>query len=145
MVGALTAGALSDRLGRRRGYRYLLVGRITADGRIPGGPWRSRPYFLILLALGFSVLSMMPVLMAMMQEQFPENRALANGIFLGFSFVIQAIATVFLGLLGDRFGLRPAYIFAAIIPLVGLPWSCCCRKGSSAQSCEARTCWWMMR
>jgi FSR family fosmidomycin resistance protein-like MFS transporter len=119
MVGALTAGALSDRLGRRRVIAtsllitpplmlaFLLIGGLA---RIP-----------ILLALGFGVLSMMPVLMAMMQEQFPENRALANGIFLGFSFIIQATATVFLGVLGDRFGLYSAYIFAAIVPLIGLP------------------------
>ena len=75
----------------------------------------------ILLALGFTALSLMPVLMAMMQEQFPENRALANGIFLGFSFVIQATATVILGMLSDHFGMRSAYIFAAVIPLIGLP------------------------
>jgi len=119
MVGALTAGALSDRMGRRRviAISLLVASPLMGAFLVVGGLAR----IPILLALGFSALSMMPVLMAMMQEQFPENRALANGIFLGFSFVIQAIATVFLGLLGDRFGLRPAYIFAAIIPLVGLP------------------------
>ena len=119
MVGALTAGALSDQLGRRRVIALslliaspLMAAFLVFDGfaRIP-----------ILLALGFTALSLMPVLMALMQEQFPENRALANGIFLGFSFVIQAVATVILGLLSDRFGMRTAYVFAALIPLVGLP------------------------
>jgi FSR family fosmidomycin resistance protein-like MFS transporter len=119
MVGALTAGALSDQLGRRRVIALslliaspLMAAFLVFDGfaRIP-----------ILLALGFTALSLMPVLMALMQEQFPENRALANGIFLGFSFVIQAVATVVLGVLSDRFGMRSAYVFAALIPLVGLP------------------------
>jgi MFS family permease len=54
-------------------------------------------------------------------ETRPENRALANGVFLGFNFIIQSTATVILGMLGDRFGLRTAYVFAAIIPLMGLP------------------------
>ena len=119
MVGALTAGSLSDRLGRRRviALSLLISSPLMVAFLVVGGLAR----IPILLALGFSVLSMMPVLMAMMQEQFPENRALANGIFLGFGFVIQATATVLLGMLGDRFGLHSAYIFAAIIPLVGLP------------------------
>ena len=119
MVGALTAGALSDRLGRRRviAISLLVASPLMGAFLVAGGLAR----FPILVALGFTALSMMPVLMAMMQEQFPENRALANGIFLGFSFIIQAIATVMLGMLADRFGLRPAYVFAAIIPLVGLP------------------------
>jgi MFS transporter, FSR family, fosmidomycin resistance protein len=119
MVGALTAGSLSDRLGRRRviASSLLISSPLMAAFLVVGGLAR----IPILLALGFSVLSMMPVLMALMQEQFPENRALANGIFLGFNFVIQATATVLLGMLGDRFGLYSAFIFAAIIPLVGLP------------------------
>jgi MFS transporter, FSR family, fosmidomycin resistance protein len=119
MVGALTAGAMSDRLGRRRviTISLLVASPLMVAFLLTGGLAR----IPILLALGFSALSMMPVLMALMQEQFPENRALANGIFLGFSFVIQSTATVLLGVLGDRFGLRTAYIFAAIIPLVGLP------------------------
>jgi FSR family fosmidomycin resistance protein-like MFS transporter len=119
MVGALTAGALSDRLGRRRviTISLLVASPLMGAFLVFSGPAR----IPILLALGFTALSLMPVLMAMMQEQFPENRALANGIFLGFSFVIQATATVILGLLSDRFGMRSAYIFAAVIPLVGLP------------------------
>ncbi len=136
MVGALTAGALSDRLGRRRviAISLLVASPLMGAFLVVGGLAR----IPILLALGFSALSMMPVLMAMMQEQFPENRALANGIFLGFSFVIQATATVFLGLLGDRFGLRPAYIFAAIIPLVGLPLVRRLPQRSSTRFAEAR-------
>jgi MFS transporter, FSR family, fosmidomycin resistance protein len=119
MAGALTAGALSDRLGRRRVITIslliaspLMLAFLVVDGlaRVP-----------ILFALGFTALSIMPVLMALMQEHFPENRAMANGIFLGFGFVIQSIATVIMGMLGDRFGLRSAYLVAAIIPLVGLP------------------------
>jgi FSR family fosmidomycin resistance protein-like MFS transporter len=119
MVGALTAGALSDRLGRRRviTISLLVASPLMGAFLVFSGPAR----IPILLALGFTALSLMPVLMAMMQEQFPENRALANGIFLGFSFIIQATATVILGMLSDRFGMRSAYIFAAVIPLVGLP------------------------
>jgi MFS transporter, FSR family, fosmidomycin resistance protein len=128
MVGALAAGAMSDRLGRRRVITIsllvaspLMVAFLLAGGlaRVP-----------ILLGLGFTSLAIMPVLMALMQEQFPENRALANGVFLGFNFIIQSTATVILGMLGDHFGLRSAYVFAAIIPLIGLPLVRLLPKGS---------------
>jgi FSR family fosmidomycin resistance protein-like MFS transporter len=119
MVGALTAGALSDRLGRRRVITMsLMVASPLMVAFLLVGGFARLP---ILIALGFTSLSLMPVLMALMQEQFPENRALANGIFLGFNFILQSTATVIMGLMGDHFGLRSAYIFAAIIPLVGLP------------------------
>ena len=128
MVGALTAGAMSDRLGRRRVITLsllvaspLMVAFLLAGGlaRVP-----------ILLALGFTSLAIMPVLMALMQEQFPENRALANGVFLGFNFIIQSIATVIMGVMGDHFGLRSAYVLAAILPLIGLPLVQLLPKGS---------------
>jgi FSR family fosmidomycin resistance protein-like MFS transporter len=119
MAGALTAGALSDRLGRRRVIAIsLLIASPLMLAFLAAGGLARVP---ILFALGFTALSIMPVLMALMQEHFPENRALANGIFLGFGFVIQSLATVIMGLVGDRYGLRTAYLFAAIVPLIGLP------------------------
>jgi FSR family fosmidomycin resistance protein-like MFS transporter len=119
MVGALTVASLSDRLGRRRVLSISLAAAtpLMAAFLVFGGPAR----LPTLLALGFTVMSIMPVIMALLQETFPENRALANGIFLGFSFVIQATATLLLGLMSDRFGLRAAYIFSALMPLAGLP------------------------
>lgn len=119
MAGALTVGSLSDRLGRRRLLAITLATAppLMAAFLVFSGPAR----FSTLLALGFTAVSIMPLIMALLQESFPENRALANGIFLGFNFMLQAVATVFLGLLGDRFGLRAAYIFSAIAPLAGLP------------------------
>jgi FSR family fosmidomycin resistance protein-like MFS transporter len=138
MVGALTAGALSDRLGRRRVITMsllvaspLMVAFLLVSGfaRLP-----------ILIALGFTSLSLMPVLMALMQEQFPENRALANGIFLGFNFILQSTATVIMGLVGDHFGLRSAYMFAAIIPLVGLPLVRLLPSGNRRAEVEGHAC-----
>ncbi len=119
MVGSLTAGTMSDRLGRRRviTISLLIASPLMIAFLLAGGLAR----LPILLALGFTSLAIMPVLMALMQEQFPENRALANGVFLGFNFIIQSTATVIMGVTADRFGLRSAYVFAAIIPLIGLP------------------------
>jgi FSR family fosmidomycin resistance protein-like MFS transporter len=119
MVGALAAGALSDRWGRRlilfismATTTPLMLAFLASHGleRVP-----------ILLALGFSALAVIPVLMALLQESFPENRALANGLYLGLNFLIQAGATIVIGALGDRFGLRIAFTACALAPLPGLP------------------------
>jgi len=62
-----------------------------------------------------------PVLMALVQESFPENRALANGVYMAVSFVIQSGAVVIMGAIGDLFGLRLAYTASAVILLAGVP------------------------
>jgi FSR family fosmidomycin resistance protein-like MFS transporter len=75
----------------------------------------------ILLVLGFTALSITPVMMALVQESAPENRALANGIYMALSFVTRSAVVVVIGAMGDRFGLRLAFTASALIPLLGLP------------------------
>jgi len=74
------------------------------------------------LLLGFTGLSITPVIMALVQESFPENRVLANGLYMAMSFTIRPVAVVALGALGDLSGLRLAFIASAVVPLLlGLP------------------------
>jgi len=60
-------------------------------------------------------------MMALLQENFPENRALVNGIYLGLSFLTNAAATVILGALADGYSMRTAFTLSAAIPLLGVP------------------------
>ncbi len=119
MVGALTAGSLSDRLGRRRilAVAMALASPLMAAFLLAHGSVR----LPILVALGMCALSIMPVMMALLQENFPENRALVNGIYLGLSFLTNAAATVILGALADAFSLRMAFTLSAAVPLLGVP------------------------
>jgi FSR family fosmidomycin resistance protein-like MFS transporter len=59
--------------------------------------------------------------MALVQESYPENRAMANGLYMALSFVIRSGAVVALGAVGDLAGLRTAFAVSAIVPLLGLP------------------------
>jgi len=119
VVGAFLGGALSDTLGRRR--ILFLAQLVTAlfvliflnvDG------WLRFP---LLLILGFSLLSLTPVIMALVQENFPQNRALANGVYMAMSFVIRALAILLIGTIGDEFSLRTAFYFSSGLMLLGLP------------------------
>ncbi|RME73323.1 MAG: MFS transporter [Chloroflexi bacterium] len=117
--GALTSGTLSDRLGRRRvllvttlSSSLLMLWFLNATG------WMLVP---ILLALGFTALSVTPVILAVVQEQMPENRAMANGLFLSMAFMIRSAAAFVVGWLGDMMGLRQAFLWAAIVSLGSVP------------------------
>jgi len=119
VVGALLGGTISDRLGRRW---VLLASMVTTPLlmfvflAVKG--WVQFP---LLLILGFTSLSVTPVIMALVQESFPENRALANGVYMALGFVLRSGVIVVMGAMGDLFGLRWAFTASAFITLLGIP------------------------
>lgn len=81
-------------------------------------PWLAAP---LLIALGLASLSTQPVMLALVQDQFPHNRALANGVYLAINFLVQATAIWAISALADRFGLTPAYAISALLAMVCIP------------------------
>ncbi|MGW8250246.1 MAG: hypothetical protein ACWGO1_06360, partial [Anaerolineales bacterium] len=75
----------------------------------------------VLLALGFTALASAPILLAMVQEQMPDHRALGNGIFMLISFTLRPIAILGVGMIGDQFGLDTAYTWSTVIFLLAIP------------------------
>lgn len=119
VAGALLGGSLSDRLGRR----VVLLASLLATPLLmllflAVSGWLRFP---LLLAMGFAALSVTPVIMALVQESCPENRALANGTYMSLSFVIRSGVVVLVGAMGDLWGMRLAFMACALITLLGLP------------------------
>ncbi len=129
VAGALTGGWISDRLGRRSVLAISFLASPVMLHLFLMGGWLQ---MLALLGVGFMILSMTPVLMALVQESFPQNRALGNGIYMLFNFSIQSLATLLVGMMGDAWGLRTAYQVSAVIMLTGLPFILLLPKGMSA-------------
>lgn len=119
VAGALVSGTISDKLGRKK---ILLVAIISSTifmlFFLNLSDWFR---LVILLFLGFSALSIGPVLLAMVQEQLPNNRAVGNGIFMVINFSLRSVVSLLLGVLGDRLGLQITFTFSALISLVAIP------------------------
>ncbi|MCB8985693.1 MAG: MFS transporter [Ardenticatenaceae bacterium] len=119
VVGALTSGTVSDKYGRQRIlFIVLVVAPLLLLAFLYGPSWLAVP---LLLALGLTVLSPQPVFLAIVQDQFPHNRALANGSYLAVNFLIRAAAIWIVGLMADRFGLPTAFLVSGLAAFVSLP------------------------
>jgi FSR family fosmidomycin resistance protein-like MFS transporter len=119
IAGALAGGWISDHVGRRA---VMILGQIVAPlaliAFLAADGWVR---VAILPIIGLSLLAVPPVLMALVQERFPDSRALANGVFLSMNFVIRSIAAIAYGAFGDAFGLSTSMYIAAAAMFVGLP------------------------
>ncbi|GAB4266875.1 MAG: MFS transporter [Candidatus Promineifilaceae bacterium] len=119
VVGALLTGALSDKWGRRRMLIFLL--------------FLSPPLLLLLLVvpvwlfvpllvlLGLTAVTVQPVILAVVQDAFPKNRAVANGIYLAQSFLIRAVGISIVGLLADAYSLQAAFAISAGLAFLSIP------------------------
>ncbi len=119
VAGALMGGSASDVLGRKKVVAAsLLVTPVLMVGFVYVAGWGRVP---LLLGLGFAGLMATPVIMAWVQEGFPENRALANGTYMALNFVARAIAVVLVGGLADGIGMRQAFLVCAALGVLGTP------------------------
>ena len=119
VVGALMAGTLSDKLGRVRVLLFL-----TAASAILMLAFLYAPNWMIvplLIGLGLTAISPQPVLLAVVQDEFTDNRALANGSYLAVNFAVRAMGIWIIGMLADRIGLENAFLIGSLIMFTGIP------------------------
>lgn len=119
VVGALTSGSVSDYLGRKTILLWVtIISSPLMLAFIFAPTWSQIP---ILLLLGFVSLSTGPIFLAIMQDHFPQNRSLGNGIYLTLSSLLRSLVMILVGMLGDAYGLQIAFVVSAILAFLAIP------------------------
>lgn len=119
IAGALAGGSLSDQFGRRNVLLFSMVVSslftflfLNTSGLASLG---------VLVIIGATNLAFQPIMLALVQDNFPEARSVANGIYLGITFVSFSFTAVVIGWVGEIAGLHQAFALSAMISLAGLP------------------------
>jgi len=119
VVGAILGGTISDRLGRKPVlFTVSLLAPIMVLGFLTTSGWLTIP---VLILAGLFGLSSQPIMLAIVQDHLPTHRSIGNGFFMAISFICLSAAAVGIGMLGDRVGLRQAFLWTAISGLLVPP------------------------
>jgi len=118
VAGALSSGTISDKIGRKP---ILIIAAILSPilmiTFLNVSGWLVVP---LLLSYGFVSISSGPIILALIQDHFPENRAVSNGLYISMAFLFRSLVVVLIGIAGDAVGLQTAFMGSAIISLLGL-------------------------
>jgi FSR family fosmidomycin resistance protein-like MFS transporter len=119
VAGVLTAGTLSDRLGRRRMLLISLVGApLSVLLFLFTDDWLR---LFALLSCGFMLLSTTPVMLALIQEHAGDSPAAANGIFMMTAFLARSSVVILIGLIADQASLETAFFISGLAGFIGIP------------------------
>lgn len=115
IAGSMTAGSLSDRLGRKS----VLVSIVSA---LPVLMWlfifsHGILSVLLLVILGTFLFGLRPVILAIVHDTNSDYPAYVNGVYMMINFVTNSIMLLAMGLLSDKIGLDNMYRVAATISI----------------------------
>ena len=122
-LGSYVVGSLSDSHSRLHILAFVTtVHFLSMIVFLRTENWLQIP---IILLIGFFEIAAFPVLMAMVQDSFTEDRAFINGLFLAMNFVGTSLAIPLVGRLADLYSFQATFQLAAwILPfgLLGMGW-----------------------
>lgn len=126
MLGTMAGGPLRDRFG----FRKVIIGSVffaslgmilfavTSDWAHVISGWLQ---IFSLAIVGATSMMILPVGLAYILESFPNNRSLANGLYLAIAFSINAVSGVLTGFLYDTFGGFNTFLWSGFISFLGIP------------------------
>ncbi len=119
VLGALSSGTVSDRVGRKPTVLVaIILSSLLMFLFLQVEGW---VVFPVLFLLGFISLSPTAVLLALVQDHLPDHRATANGLYMSMSFLLRSLVLVLLGIAGDLWGLRETFYGTALVTLLAIP------------------------
>ncbi|MEJ2752988.1 MAG: MFS transporter [Chloroflexota bacterium] len=115
-VGGVTGGVLADRWNGR--ITILLA---TSAALIPTFYYVNAPDFarlLLMILTGFFIGMPHSILVLMVQQLLPGQRAMASGLALGFMFFSGSLGVLAVGFIADQIGLAQALQLTAFLTIV---------------------------
>lgn len=117
--GALVAGSLSDKVGRKKVLLaiMLLSPLLMFLFTLASGPSQ----WLLLGLMGLVFFASTPVFMAMIHDLNSDRPSFANGLYMTLNFAASSIVALLVGVFADRYGLVVTYRITAILSLFAIP------------------------
>jgi FSR family fosmidomycin resistance protein-like MFS transporter len=121
-IGAIGAGQLADRFGRRRVILVTLIASLLPVWLFAEFP--GVPAFVTGALIGLLAASTAPLLLVMAQQLMVGRAGVASGLILGLSFIAGAISAPLFGMLADGVGLQNAMRTLPLVVAVtiGVAW-----------------------
>ncbi|BBB47946.1 MFS transporter [Pelolinea submarina] len=119
VLGVVLGGLANDRYGFKP---VLLVSVLFSGLGMLGFVFTTGAAQALNLGLiGVSTTMMLPVCMAIAQDHFPQNRSLANGIYMASLSALNAIIGVLTGFLYDLLGGQTTYLIGGLVVFLAIP------------------------
>ncbi|MCD6577025.1 MAG: MFS transporter [Anaerolineaceae bacterium] len=119
VIGTILGGFVSDRLGTRT--TMILSLAVSALAMLAFSTSQKLAQIAFLSILSVSSLMVLPIAMAVVHQSFPENRSLANGLYLALVFGINALSGVVTGYMYDQIGGQQTFLWSGWIAFLGIP------------------------
>ena len=118
-IGIILGGFAKDRYGFKPAMMFSVL--CSSAGMLLFVFSSGALQIVSLALLGISLMMILPVAMATVQENFKENRSLANGIYLALLFAINALTGILTGFLYDQFGGFTTFLVGGLLSFLGIP------------------------
>ncbi len=118
VAGTIVGSLLADRWGHKR---FLILSLLATSLLFP---WifatQGALLFVVLPAVGITLISSFTVTIVMAQRLLPQNLGIASGLMVGFAIGTGGIGVTLLGVIADTFGVAYALKSLMLLPLTGL-------------------------
>ena len=119
ILGTILGGFLKDKFG----FKKVIIGSvvIASSSMVLFSKTSGILQIISLALLGTTSMMILPVGLAFVQENFPNNRSLANGSFLAIIFGLNAVAGIITGFMYDKIGGNSTFFISGLVSFLGIP------------------------
>ena len=116
--GTILGGPLGDRIGRKRGIWFSILGAAPFSLLVPYANLAGTVALTFLA--GMILASAFSAIVVYAQELLPGRVGMVSGLIFGFAFGVGGMGAGLLGQLADHYGIETVYRLCAWLPLLGV-------------------------